>query len=95
MMKRFLAWVGEAVKVLLVASILLYGGDWAVFEVRAAHGTGYDAVQVEEYLSTPLKGAKTEYDYMGTATESCARALFPHSGAPACWWLKKHTAQWE
>ncbi|HEX4036449.1 MAG TPA: hypothetical protein VHX37_00195 [Acidobacteriaceae bacterium] len=95
MIRRILGWVGEAVKVLLVAAVVVYGVDWGVFEVRAAHGTGYDTVQVEQYLSTPLKGSKTEYDYMGTATENCARALFPHGGAPACWWLKKHTTQWE
>jgi hypothetical protein len=95
MIKRLLGWLGEAVKVLLVAAILIYGCDWGWFEIRAARGTGYDTVQVEEYLSTPLKGAKTEYDYMGTATVSCARALFPHAGAPACWWLRNHRTQWE
>ena len=82
-------------KGLLLAALLLYGGDWALFRVRVARGTAYDTVQVEEFLSTPLKGAKTEYGYMGTANVSCARALFPHAGAPACWWLRRHTNQWE
>lgn len=93
--KRFLRWLGTAAKWLLLAAVVVYAGDWAVFHVRAARGTGYDTVEVQEFLSTPLKGSKTEYDYMGTADVSCARALFPHSGAPACWWLRRHTTQWE
>jgi hypothetical protein len=32
---------------------------------------------------------------MGVVQVSCARALFPHGGAPACWWLSRHTTQWE
>ncbi|HEX4004789.1 MAG TPA: hypothetical protein VHX60_01315 [Acidobacteriaceae bacterium] len=80
---------------LLIAAILLWVGDWAVYSVRAAHGTGTDQVQVEEYLSTGMKGNKTEFDYLGTEQVDCAQALFPHGGAPACWWLRRHTTQWE
>jgi hypothetical protein len=94
-MKRFLNILEQAAKVLIVTAMIVWVTDWAVFRVRAARGTAYDSVQVEEYLSTALKGNKTEYDYMGTAQVSCARALFPHGGAPACWWLRRHTTQWE
>ena len=87
--------MAECAKWLLLAAILVYAGDWVTFHVRAARGTGYGTVQVEEFLSTPLKGAKTEYDYMGTTDMSCAQALFPHKGAPACWWLRRHRTQWE
>ncbi len=94
-MKRILEILEQTAKVVLVAFVVLWVSDWAIFRVRAARGTGFDSVQVEEYLSTALKGNKQEYDYMGTAQVSCARALFPHSGAPACWWLRRHTTQWE
>ena len=94
-MKRFLNILEMAVKVLLVSAVVLWVGDWAVFRVRAARGTGFDSVQVQEFLSTALKGNKQEYDYMGTADVTCARALFPHGGAPACWWVRRHTTQWE
>ncbi len=80
---------------LILVGVLLWIGDWAVFHTRMAHGNGFDSVQVQEYLSTPLKGSKQEYDYLGTMPESCARSLFPHGGAPACWWLRRHTSQWE
>ena len=80
---------------LVIAALLLWVGDWAVFAVRASHGNGYDTVQVQEYLSTSLKGNKEEYDYLGTATVTCARALFPRGGAPACWWQRRHLQEWE
>jgi hypothetical protein len=94
-MKRILEILEQTAKVMVVAAVLLWVTDWAVFRVRAARGTAFDSVQVEEYLSTALKGNKQEYDYMGTAQVSCARAVFPHADAPACWWLRRHTAQWE
>jgi hypothetical protein len=94
-MKRILYILEQAAKVLLVAAIVLWVSDWAVFRVRAARGTAFDSVQVDEYLSTALKGNKQEYDYLGTAQVNCARAIFPHGGAVACWWLRRHTTQWE
>jgi hypothetical protein len=94
-MKKLLRGLELAAKGLLLAAVLLWVGDWAMFHVRVARGTGYDAVQVQEFLSTALKGNKTEYDYMGTADVSCARALFPHGGAPACWWVRRHSTAWE
>lgn len=94
-MKRFLNILEMAAKVLLVTAVVVWVSDWAVFRIRAARGTAWDAVQVEEFLSTALKGNKQEYDYMGTAQVTCARALFPHGGSPACWWLRRHTTQWE
>ncbi|HUB17252.1 MAG TPA: hypothetical protein VL990_01375 [Acidobacteriaceae bacterium] len=94
-MKRFLRFLEGTAKVVVVAAVVVWLADWAVFRVRVARGTAFDAVQVEEFLSTALKGNKQEYDYMGTADVTCARALFPHGGAPACWWLRRHTTQWE
>jgi hypothetical protein len=93
-MKRILYILEQTAKVLLVAAIVLWVSDWAVFRLRLARGTAFDSVQVDEYLSTALKGNKQEYDYLGTAQVTCARAIFPH-GAPACWWLRRHTTQWE
>jgi hypothetical protein len=94
-MKRFLRILELTAKLVIVVAVVMWATDWAVFRVRSARGTGFDSVQVEEYLSTALKGNKQEYDYMGTAQVSCARALLPHAGAPACWWLRRHTTQWE
>jgi hypothetical protein len=95
MMKRVLEILEQTAKVALVVAILTWVSDWGGFHIRVARGTAFDSVQVEEFLSTALKGNKQEYDYMGTAQVTCARSLFPHGGAPACWWLRRHTTQWE
>jgi hypothetical protein len=90
-MKRVL-WL--AIRVLVVAFIVIYLLDWGILRIRVARGNGYDTVQVSEFLSTPLKGNKAEYDYMGAQPVPCARSVFPHGAAP-CWWLRRHPAQWE
>ena len=91
--------LGEAAKRLLVGLAVLYVLDWSVFEARRARGTAMSTVQVEQYLQTPLKGNKAEYDYMGTNNQSCSRTLFPQYAASqwtsTCWWLQKHKAQWQ
>lgn len=90
-MKRTL-WL--AIRIILVVVVVVYLADWAALRLKMTHGTGYSTVQVDEYLATPLKGNKDEYDYLGTAPEPCARAIFPH-GAPPCWWLIRHNSRWE
>ena len=60
-----------------------------------SRGTAYEVVQVNQFLATPLKGNKVEYDLMGTVPMTCSRSIFPQQGNPACWWLKRHTSQWE
>lgn len=94
-MKQILRFLEQLAKILLVAAVLLWVADWAVFRVESARGRGFDTVEVQQFLGTALKGNKTEYDYEGTAEVNCARSLFPHGGAPACWWLRRHTTRWE
>lgn len=89
--RRF-AWALVGLAVLLG---VLYLGDWAVLRVRISHGTAYRVVTVNQLLATPLKGNKVEYDLMGTVPETCSRSIFPQEGNPACWWLERHTSQWE
>jgi hypothetical protein len=81
-------------RVVLVAVVVLYLLDWGLLRVRIARGHAYDTVQVDEYLATPLKGNKAEYDYLGSQPVPCVRTLFPHGDNP-CWWLRRHPARWE
>lgn len=83
------------VAVVAVLAELIYLGDWAVFKFRAAHGTAYGSVEVHQFLATSLKGSKTEYDLTGTTQQTCTHSLFPHGDATPCWWLERHTSQWE
>lgn len=90
-MKRSL-WIG--VRMLIAAVIVVYLVDWGILRIRMTHGTAYSTVQVDQYLSTPLKGNKAEYDYLGTITVPCSRSIFPHGAAP-CWWCERHKSVWE
>lgn len=78
-----------------VVGVLLYLGDWSVLELRVRRGTAYRVVEVTQFLATRLKGQKVEYDMMGTFQETCSRSVFPQNGNPPCWWLERHTSQWE
>lgn len=90
-MKRIL-WI--AIRFLIGALIVVYLVDWAVLRIRLGRGTAYGTVQVDQYLSTPLKGNKAEYDYLGTISVSCSHSIFPHGAAP-CWWRERHKSVWE
>jgi hypothetical protein len=84
---------GVIVMVLLLE--LLYVGDWAVLRFRIAHGRAFGTVEVNQFLATPLKGNKVEYDMMGTVRQTCSRSIFPQQGNSACWWLERHKSRWE
>lgn len=91
-------WPERVSQVLVIAIVLLgslYAGDWMVFRLRIARGTAYGSVEVDRFLSSALKGNKTEYDFVGTSERTCSRSIFPQKGNPACWWLARHKSQWE
>jgi hypothetical protein len=94
-----LRYLATAAKYLLIAVVVIYAVDWAVFEARLSHGTGLQSVSVDQFLTTPLKGQKTEYDYLGTSAVSCASSLLPQYAAsqwnPPCWYLKRHNVSWK
>ncbi len=87
--------LGTAVQILLGSILLVFAVDWSVLHLRIRNGTAFGSVQVEQYLATPLKGNKAEYDYVGTTAQTCSRSIFPQAGNPACWWLERHKTQWQ
>ncbi|MGA2003680.1 MAG: hypothetical protein ABSG70_09880 [Terriglobales bacterium] len=91
--------LGDAAKYTLISLAILYALDWSVFEIRHMRGGGMGSLPVDQYLSTPLKGNKAEYDYLGTANENCSRSVFPQYAAARwnlpCWWLQRHNANWQ
>jgi hypothetical protein len=88
-------WLAKIALGLVVLLALVYAGDWAVLHVRLSHGTAYRTVQVNQFLASPLKGNKVEYDWMGTVEQRCSRSVFPHTESSPCWWLERHTTEWE
>jgi hypothetical protein len=91
-MKRALL---QALKFSLAALLILYAGDWGLYQIRMERQTGLGSVQVDQFLATRLKGEKQEFDYLGTVAQVCARSLFPHASNLPCWWLEGHRTQWE
>ena len=83
-MKR---WLQRIVVTLVAASVALYVGDWAVYRLR---GSPQSQVTVNRYLTIPLKGNKSEYDYLGSTAVGCSVSLFPQDGESACWQLRRH-----
>jgi len=90
-MKRILS---LAARILIAIVAIVYLADWGLLRIKMSHGAGYGTIPVDQYLATPLKGNKDEYDYMGTVPEACSHSIFPHGAAP-CWWLQKHNSHWE
>jgi hypothetical protein len=86
-------------KFVAIGAAILYAVDWGVFEIQMARGAGMGTVAVEQFTQIPLKGNKLEFDYNGTANQSCSRSLFPQYSAAnwntPCWWLERHKTQWE
>jgi len=84
---------GRALQILVATAVIFYAADWAILRVRTGPD-GASSAQVEQFLRTPLKGQKEEFDYMGTVAAPCVPSLLPHRSLPACWWLRWHKIQW-
>jgi hypothetical protein len=89
----------RATRYLLISIAFLYAGDWSLFQLRLARGTGLNSVTVEQYMQISLKGNKREYHYIGTTDVNCVRSLLPQYAASEwtapCWWRERHREIWE
>ncbi|MGB0063229.1 MAG: hypothetical protein WBP85_02195 [Terracidiphilus sp.] len=89
-------WLGKwLLRVLIgVAAIFIVAliTDLAVYKMQ---GSPHATVTVSRFLSVPLKGQKTEYDFLGTIDVPCAQSLFPQDGLAPCWHLRRNPNQWD
>ena len=90
-MRRFIKWGSLT---LLAAALGSYLGDAVVLQVKVRRGSAYQVIQVDQFLTTPLKGQKNEYDYNGQISVTCVRAMYPQLGSQPCWWVERHKTQW-
>ena len=90
MMRWMMRWLGRAIVAVAIVFVATYAGDWAIFALRRSPTS---KVTVESFQSVPLKGQKTEYDYLGSGDQACSVSLFPQGGMTPCWWLRRHTNQ--
>ena len=91
-MRVFLKW---GLLVVLVAALAGYLGDAVALQIRLHHGTACRTIQVDQFLKTPLKGQKEEYDFTGEVPVTCVRSMFPQLGFRPCWWVERHHSQWQ
>ena len=83
-------WLRRLVAVAAIGFVVTYFVDWAVFRLRKSPTS---TVNVNRYLVVPLKGGKSEYDYLGSGDEPCSVSLFPRGGLSTCWQLRRNTNQ--
>jgi hypothetical protein len=92
MMRSLGKWLLRVVFAIAAIALIAFAVDFAVYKLR---GSPHSTVTVNQFLSVPLKGQKTEYDYLGSTDVSCAVALFPQGGQQPCWYLRRHPDQWD
>ena len=85
-----LKWVRRIVVALVATFVALYCGDWAVYKMR---GSPQGTVTVSRTLVVPLKGNKSEFDYLGTSDVPCSVSIFSQGGESACWQLRRNHNQ--
>lgn len=83
-------WLQRIVVILVAATVALYVGDWGIYKMR---GSPQSKVTVSRYITIPLKGNKSEYDYLGSIAVACSVSLFSQDGESACWRLRRHPTQ--
>jgi len=92
MMRWLGRWALRVLVAIAVLSLVAFAVDWTVYKLR---GSPHSTVAVSQFLQVPLKGGKTEYDYLRTVDVPCAVALFPQGGQDPCWNLRRNPNQWE
>lgn len=84
--------LAKGVAWLVLAAMVAYPLDWAVWRARVARGGGMGSYQVDRFTVAELKGGKEDYYLNGTTLVSCSRTLYPQGGYNPCWWVKRHPA---
>lgn len=94
MLCRFKRISGVAAIALVGVSVLVYGGDYGIFQVRAATGRNpYGTVTVRRYYAIQQKNGKTQFLFDPPQPQTCIQTLFLHFGYSPCWYLRRHTEQ--
>jgi len=95
MTRKLLRWARKYFLAALLAAVvaiflLVYAADWLVLLLRGQAGNAHGAVVVDSTDVMREKGNRLEFFDNPPQRVPCVRALFPHEGQPACWWLERH-----
>jgi hypothetical protein len=84
-------WILALSVLIAIFTLVAFAVDWSIFKLR---GSPQSTVAISQFMTVPLKGDSTEYDFLGTLNVPCARALFPHGGMDPCWNLRRNPNRW-
>ena len=92
---RSFAKLSERIAIIVLAVFaILYAGDYALFQHKMSEKGGADALgSVTSYYGTALKDGKMEIFTDQPQVETCAHALFPHSGYRPCWYASRNNVK--
>ena len=91
-MRSISAWLLRATLGAVAVSAVSFAVDWTAYKL---HGSPHSSVVVSRFMEIPLKGQRSEYDYLGSGDVSCAQAIFPQDGQSPCWYLRRNPNQWD
>jgi hypothetical protein len=78
------------VGILVAAAMAVYVGDWVIYKMR---GSPQSKVTVRRYATIPLKGNKSEFDFLGSIDVACSISIFAQDGESPCWQLRRNPSQ--
>jgi hypothetical protein len=88
--------LAQILLLLIVLLVVVYLGDFAVYELRASFpklGPATGSIHRVRMLAIPEKNNKVEYQIDTVHPEEdvpCTHSLFPHSGNHPCWYVTRH-----
>jgi hypothetical protein len=84
----------RAFAIAAAAVAAIYAGDFISARFGfPGHREIYGSVTVNRAYAVTQKNKKEEYYFLPPEMQSCVHALFPHFGAPPCWYLERHKTQ--
>lgn len=84
-------WLVRLFLALAAIIAITYLGDSLFYLLR---GSPTSTVTVSQFMSTPLKGNKIEYDFLGRVDAQCAESLYPRKEMQPCWYLRRDPNTW-
>lgn len=81
---------------LLILLALVWLGDYVSFRYRFSQRTPsspLERIRVQRTYAIPHKDGRAEYVFGQPEMVTCAHSIFPHSGCPPCWYLRRTSSK--
>ena len=78
---------------LALALLAFYLIDYASLRFQIPSRPQFGSVQMAPYAAARLKDGRTAFFAEDTVDQTCVRSVFPHFGAPPCWYLERQRSK--